>query len=573
MKKLFSFVCALVCAISLSARDLYLVPNSNWLQSSARFAVYAFGDGEAWVDMVAVDGATNTYKATIDDKYPKVIFCRMNPNTIDNNWDNNNKWNQTGDLVLANAGANNCYTINEGSWDTGTWSVFTDAPATLDYFALHGNFSGEWKTTPFTFSEDGATATLTMTLAAKEYEFGARIGSSNNWSASGETITRENNTANFTKSGGNNKLTADMAGTYTFTYTVATKVLTVTYPTTEQKYTLTFGVIGANGTLTATSGETAISSGDQVASATLTATPDEGYQVEGWYSNAAGDKALEVSGNSFEIVLTQDTSIYVKFMAEVVTPKDTVFFVNAADWTGTISCHAWNEGGNNNGGWPGVEMTKATYQLKDKDVYYYETAQGAYAQCIFNNKKNNDGGQQTGNLTWTSGKYYYNGAWFTREELESDEPIGDIITYGIGSNKNGYTPSNDPMTVSEDKATATCTIELTKDDEFQFSVVKTTNGSDAWLKNIEKTITRQENSAELGEIAGNTDNTVMQVDATGIYTFTFTIATSTITVTYPSQTGLFETAATAAYEKVIRNGQVLIIREGNTFNMLGQQVQ
>ena len=52
--------------------------------------------------------------------YPSVIFCRMNGNADANDW--GNKWNQTGDLAIPTDGTN-LYTINNGSWDTGTWST------------------------------------------------------------------------------------------------------------------------------------------------------------------------------------------------------------------------------------------------------------------------------------------------------------------------------------------------------------------------------------------------------------------------------------------------------------------
>ena len=45
----------------------------------------------------------------------------MNPSAAENKWDN--KWNQTSDLTL---GEDNCYTVEEGTWDkgNGTWSVY-----------------------------------------------------------------------------------------------------------------------------------------------------------------------------------------------------------------------------------------------------------------------------------------------------------------------------------------------------------------------------------------------------------------------------------------------------------------
>ena len=112
-------IAALACA-----RTLYLKPNSNWVQANARFAIYMFGSGEAWTSMTAVSGETDLYQGTIDDKYPKVIFCRMNPATTENNW--NNRWDQTEDLTL---GTENMYTVKDGTWNKGggTWSTYTPA--------------------------------------------------------------------------------------------------------------------------------------------------------------------------------------------------------------------------------------------------------------------------------------------------------------------------------------------------------------------------------------------------------------------------------------------------------------
>ena len=155
MKKLFSFVCALVCAMSLSARDLYLViGHSDWQKNNERFAVYAFDSGEKWYDMTAVDGASNTYKATIDDKYPKVIFCRMNGTSTENKWDN--KWNQTIDLTLPTN--ENCYTVNQTATDnkySGSWSVYGEGgegeggntdPSVTEYWYFDENNTG-WEGT------------------------------------------------------------------------------------------------------------------------------------------------------------------------------------------------------------------------------------------------------------------------------------------------------------------------------------------------------------------------------------------------------------------------------------------
>ena len=101
---------------------LFLSPNNNWKADGARFAAYFFGTGDAWVSMTDED-ADGIYEVHIPvGDFTSVIFCRMNPSSTNNNWDN--KWNQTADLVIPTDGTN-LYTIAEGAWDKGqgTWSV------------------------------------------------------------------------------------------------------------------------------------------------------------------------------------------------------------------------------------------------------------------------------------------------------------------------------------------------------------------------------------------------------------------------------------------------------------------
>lgn len=97
--------------------------------------------------------------------------------------------------------------------------------------AMHGNFLGSWADTEnFTLAEGNATASLTLNLAADQYEFGMRIGGSDNWTANGATLTREANSTDVSVGSGNMKLTADVAGDYIFTYTFETHTLAVTFP-------------------------------------------------------------------------------------------------------------------------------------------------------------------------------------------------------------------------------------------------------------------------------------------------------------------------------------------------------
>ena len=109
-------------AAALKAGDMiYLKPSNQWGQSSPRYAAYFFGNGEKWVSMTKLENGYYQVKVPTDKKYPKVIFCRMNPSASTNNWDN--KWNQTGDLTIPDDGKT-LFTIPDSAWDgsTTTWS-------------------------------------------------------------------------------------------------------------------------------------------------------------------------------------------------------------------------------------------------------------------------------------------------------------------------------------------------------------------------------------------------------------------------------------------------------------------
>ena len=99
---------------------LYLKPNTNWMQSNARFAVYTWDGGDQWFDMKATN-ETGVYEVLIPEGISNIIFCRMNPNASANGW--GNKWNQTADLKVPTNGTN-LYTVKAGTWDKGggTWS-------------------------------------------------------------------------------------------------------------------------------------------------------------------------------------------------------------------------------------------------------------------------------------------------------------------------------------------------------------------------------------------------------------------------------------------------------------------
>ena len=127
MKKFTTLLLAILLVLPAMAVNmtggeiLYLTPGT-WNVDGARFAMYLCnGSSDAvWIDMTKVDGK-DIYTATVPSgDYKNVIFCRMNPSTPENNWDN--KWNQTVNLTYD--GTNNCYNVTGWGESDGNWSVY-----------------------------------------------------------------------------------------------------------------------------------------------------------------------------------------------------------------------------------------------------------------------------------------------------------------------------------------------------------------------------------------------------------------------------------------------------------------
>ena len=119
---------------------IYLKPNNNWKADNARFAAYFWNNsGNVWVNMTDADN-DGIYECCLPEGYElgcNIIFCRMNPATTGNNW--NNKWNQTSDLKTPTDGKN-LYTVKDGTWDKGggEWSLHEATGANSVDFTMGG---------------------------------------------------------------------------------------------------------------------------------------------------------------------------------------------------------------------------------------------------------------------------------------------------------------------------------------------------------------------------------------------------------------------------------------------------
>ena len=123
MKKVFLFAIAVLCALSLSAKKIYLDTggSSKWNQAGATFFIHAWGGGDQDVQMSLVSG--DIYSADIEDARTSLLFVRMGSGATAINWDN--MWNKTADQTLTDG--KDLFTITEWNYGTqisaGTWSA------------------------------------------------------------------------------------------------------------------------------------------------------------------------------------------------------------------------------------------------------------------------------------------------------------------------------------------------------------------------------------------------------------------------------------------------------------------
>ena len=147
---------------------------------------------------------------------------------------------------------------------------------------------------------------------------------------------------------------------------------------------------------------------------------------------------------------------------------------------------------------------------------------------------------------------------------------GEVIpVVGMHGNFLGSWADTEKFTMAEDKKTASLVLTIPV-GEYEFGMqiagVWTANGT---------AFTRENTSAA---IVGTSPNNTLSADVEGEYTFTWTYETSTLTIAYPvagddpvdPETAVDNVAVGEKAVKVIRNGQMYIIRNGVIYNAMGQ---
>ncbi|MBQ9742430.1 MAG: starch-binding protein, partial [Ruminococcus sp.] len=133
--------------------------------------------------------------------------------------------------------------------------------------------------------------------------------------------------------------------------------------------------------------------------------------------------------------------------------KKTVYFTNAAYWTGDIYCYSWYDGANGDPSWPGVKMTLVETNEYGQDVYSAEVAEDIDF-IIFNNNN----GTQTDNLDATTIADGYG--------VYIDDAGKAVVFNYVGGD---VVPSQDETSGDEPATPAATTAATTEDTTVYFS--------------------------------------------------------------------------------------------------------
>ena len=141
-----------------------------------------------------------------------------------------------------------------------------------------------------------------------------------------------------------------------------------------------------------------------------------------------------------------------------------------------------------------------------------------------------------------------------------------IPTVAMHGNFTGEWKDTENFTLAEGNATASLKLTIAA-GKYEFGM--RIGGSGNWTANG-AAFSRESNSAVIESGQGNLK---LAADVDGEYTFTWTYETNTLSIAFPTSTGISNTNADVKAVKLIENGQIVIIRNGEKFNVQGQVIR
>ena len=476
MKKLFSFVCALVCAMSLSAKTVYLdVSPIDWDKDGAKIAAWVWAEGVSgsWAGGTYMTKLANGYYTAEVGDNTKIKFVRLSSSTGDTpNWDK--VWDQTGNLDIPTTGED---LFKMTKWSDGAWSSRTFTVAGVEII-FGNNWSVDDTNNDMVKQEDGTYKweKKNVTLSAGKYTY--KVVVNHEWKP--ELM-------------GDQEITVATSGQQDITITYNANTNTANATATLVKAEEVDPVIQLKGQFDNDSvakwvvKDMALAADKKTASTTLTLTArtiEMGIQLDGnWNSNG---KEIKPSSNTITLTETGE---------------------------GNIKLYAPEDG----------EYT-FTYTLESKTL----------------------------EVTFPEG---------------ATDPLPVLNLFGSWDEWKAGTL----FTPAANKLTATATLTLDAGD-YTFKVTKDA----AWMTNDNSGTMTRVNSKDWPFVEGeHKAATGLKADAKGEYTFTWTYETNALSVTFPAATAtdLIGADSDSKAVKIVRDGQLLIVRDGVTYNMMGSVVK
>lgn len=360
---------ALISTISVNAADSFTVGDTLYLDISgvsfnetddnAGFYIKFYKHGTSdfsWSKLSQIDNS-KVYSGTVPSgNWDHAVFTRVkNAFNSGVTWDEGNIYSSA-DTTITDKGDKNCWSLNDGKMN-GAWTTYSGgsggSTTEKNYYVagsdvlVNGN---AWTLMQvedkMDYSESDKVYSITYTNKTNQkYLF--KLNYENNWgSALGSSYIDNSECVGSTLADDGGAIQINFSddvttpANITIKYSLSTNKIWTEVVSNVTTHTVTYGVNNTSmGSVSAKSADADIASGAQVEkgkSVTFTATPNEGYAVEGWYSDAGCTNKIESTGTNktYTVKVNADTNVYVKFRE---AKKYTVTFRSSDETYGTIS--------------------------------------------------------------------------------------------------------------------------------------------------------------------------------------------------------------------------------------------
>ena len=464
----------LIGTISVNAADSFTVGDTLYLDISgvsfnetddnAGFYIKFYKHGTSdfsWSKLSQIDNS-KVYSGTVPSgNWDHAVFTRVkNAFNSGVTWDEGNIYSSA-DTTITDKGDKNCWSLNDGKMN-GAWTTYSGgsggSTTEKNYYVagsdvlVNGN---AWTLMQvedkMDYSESDKVYSITYTNKMNQkYLF--KLNYENNWgSALGSSYIDNSECVGSTLADDGGAIQIYFSddvttpANITIKYSLSTNKIWTEVVSNVTTHTVTYGVNNTSmGSVSAKSADADIASGAQVEkgkSVTFTATPNEGYAVEGWYSDAGCTNKIESAGTNktYTVTVNADTNVYVKFRT---ANTYTVKFSSSDETHGTVS--AKHNGTNFTSGTKVTEGDEVTFTATPNKGFAVE---GWYSDAECTKKIESAGTNKTYTVTVNADTNVYvkfrTAETYTVTFSSSDE------TYGTVSATNGTTPLTSPATVTE----------------------------------------------------------------------------------------------------------------------------